>query len=145
MILYLDASALVKRYIEEEGSVETNAVIDKAEAVGTNLISRAEVAAGIMRSSRLGIIQHEQALQALAAFHSEWESFMRLPVSEGTVARAGDLVRDYDLRGYDAVHLAAAIIWQEAIGESVTLGTFDKKLRDSTYELGIGVWPQNLR
>lgn len=145
MILYLDASALVKRYIEEDGSAETNAAIAEAEAVGTNLISRAEVAAGIMRSSRLSIITHAQAIKALASLHSEWESYLRLPVNEGTVARAEGLVRDYDLRGYDAVHLAAAIIWQEAIGESVALGTFDKELSESALEFGISVWPKNLR
>jgi hypothetical protein len=36
-------------------------------------------------------------------------------------------------------------LWQEAIGESVTLGALDKKLWESTQGLGIGVWPRDLR
>lgn len=39
MILYLDASALVKRYVDEPGSVEVNQAISQAEMTGTALVS----------------------------------------------------------------------------------------------------------
>ncbi len=42
MILSLDASALVKRYVAEPGAREVAEVIAAAEAVDTSLISRAE-------------------------------------------------------------------------------------------------------
>ncbi len=35
MILYLDTSALVKRYVSEPGSKEVNALIEQANAVGS--------------------------------------------------------------------------------------------------------------
>ncbi len=38
MILYLDASALVKRYVEEPGSAEISSAIERAIAVGTVVI-----------------------------------------------------------------------------------------------------------
>ena len=44
MIAYLDASALVKRYVAERGSAEVGRLIDRAEAAGTAILSRAEVA-----------------------------------------------------------------------------------------------------
>ena len=44
MILYLDASALVKRYIAEPGTPELAEAIAAAEVVGTSIISRAETA-----------------------------------------------------------------------------------------------------
>ena len=47
MILYLDASALVKRYVAEPGSTEVNDAIATAEVIGTAIISRAEVAAAL--------------------------------------------------------------------------------------------------
>ena len=52
MILYLDASALVKRYVAEPGSVEVNEAISRAEVTGTALISRAEVAAALAKAVR---------------------------------------------------------------------------------------------
>jgi predicted nucleic acid-binding protein len=45
VIAYLDASALVKRYVAERGSRETIDFTARAEVVATSLISRTEVAA----------------------------------------------------------------------------------------------------
>ena len=55
MILYLDASALVKRYVAERGSREVIGLTTAAEIVATSLISRAEVAAALARAVRLGV------------------------------------------------------------------------------------------
>jgi predicted nucleic acid-binding protein len=142
MIVYLDASALVKRYIEEDGATEVNALINEADYNVTNLISRAEVSAAIMRASKMDILDQEDALVAVRRFRSEWESLQRLPVTEATVEEADNLVGLYDLRGYDAVHLAAAIIWQEAIGESIQFATFDRKLRDAAHQVELKTWPE---
>ena len=143
MIVYLDASALVKRYIEEDGTKEVSALIDEADYSVTNLISRAEVSAAIMRASRMNIIRRDEALEAIGRFRSEWESLQRLPVTEATVEEADNLVGDHDLRGYDAVHLAAAKIWQEAIGELILFATFDQKLHDVALSVELEAWPKN--
>jgi len=141
MIVYIDASALVKRYIKESGSPEVNDLFAEAASMLTNLISRAEVSAAIMRAARTGIIEQDAAERVLQKFRSEWESYQRLPVTEATVARADAIVSEYDLHGYDAVHLAAAMLWQEAIGIPVTLATFDSKLWEAARQAGLDVWP----
>jgi hypothetical protein len=51
-----------------------------------------------------------------------------MSVPESLVVRAGELAFEQDLRGYDAVHLAAALTWAEGMGESVTFATFDRQL-----------------
>lgn len=141
MIIYLDSSAIVKRYIEEAGTSAVNSLFSETNNIGTNLVARAEVAAGFMRAARIHLISRDDALSALEKFRSEWESYQRLSVTEATVLRADDLVTQYDLRGYDAIHLAAAVIWQEAIGEIITLATFDQKLWEAAKEYGIYAWP----
>lgn len=128
MILYLDASALVKRYIQERDSENVNTWIDAAEIVMTSLITRIEVAAAIARASRMKLISTDEALAALRQFHSEWESFQRLPITENTVIRGDALAYEHNLRGYDATHLACALIWQETLGMPVTLASFDSQL-----------------
>ena len=47
MIVYLDASALVKRYVAERGSRETGDLSASADVVATSLVSRAEVATAL--------------------------------------------------------------------------------------------------
>jgi len=128
MILYLDASALVKRYIQEKASLDINAWIKAADMVVTGLITRVEVAAAIARAGRMTLITPDETLAALRQFRSEWESFHRLPIAENTVVRGDGLAVEHNLRGYDATHLACALIWQETLGMSVILASFDSQL-----------------
>ncbi|MBI1864890.1 MAG: type II toxin-antitoxin system VapC family toxin [Nitrospirae bacterium] len=144
MIVYLDASALVKRYISEAGSRETERLIERASAVATSVVSRAEVAAGLARAGRLRVISQNDAASALQVFRSQWPDYLRLQVTETLIARADALAWDQGLRGYDAVHLAAAIVWQETIGESVTLATFDRQLWSAGGRIGLTPWPATL-
>lgn len=125
MILYLDASALVKRYVAERGSMEVAAAVAAASPAGTAVISRAETAAALAKAVRMGIITKEDATAALTRFQREWPHFIRLQVTEALVARAAALAWSHGLRGYDAVHLAAALTWQDAMGQPVRVATFD--------------------
>jgi uncharacterized protein len=128
VILYLDASALVKRYIEEKASQDVNTWIETADMVVTGLLTRVEVAAAIARAGRMKLITSDETLAALRQFRSEWESFHRLPITENTVVRADILAVEHNLRGYDATHLACALIWQETLGMPVTWASFDNQL-----------------
>ena len=141
MILYMDASALVKRYVAEAGSVEVNSWIKVAQMVTTALVSRAELSAALNCAVRGQMINSTDCQYALDLFRSEWESIVRLPVSEITVQRADFLACRYNLRGYDAVHLACALIWQESIGNPLTLVTYDQQLRQAASDEGLALLP----
>jgi predicted nucleic acid-binding protein len=142
MIVYLDSSALVKRYMVEASSAEVERLVSAAEQVGTAIISRAEVSAALSKAVRMNWLDHAEALKSLAVFQSQWSSLFRLNIRETTVERADALAWAHILRGYDAVHLACAILWQEAVGGAVTLATFDQPLREAAAKAGLAVWPE---
>jgi predicted nucleic acid-binding protein len=144
VILYLDASALVKRYIAEAGSAETGQLIAQAEGIGTSVISRAEVAAALAKSVRIGFLSREEASAALQVFRAQWVDLVRLQLTEVVIARADTLAWEHGLRGYDAVHLAAALFWQETMSEPVRLATFDHQLWQAATTAGMIAWPANL-
>ncbi len=144
MIVYLDASALVKRYVAEVGSDDVDALIERATVVGTAILSRAEVAAALAKASRMKVLPHREAEVALRAFGEEWASLVRVQMTEVLAARAGALAWDHGLRGYDAVHLAAANFWQDMLGEEVTVATYDHQLWDASRATGLGAWPERL-
>ena len=141
MIVYVDASALVKRYVAEAGSEEVDALIAGAQVIGSGIISRVEVAAAIGRSVRMKIITRAGAAKANQVFSADWESLIRLPVTETLVARAGFLALEHVLRGYDAMHLATALAWRETLGEEITLATFDRELWRGAKATGLTPWP----
>ena len=55
---------------------------------------------------------------------------------------AAHLAWEYGLRGYDATHFAAALIWQEMLEMPVTLATFDRELWLVAKKAGLAVWPE---
>jgi len=141
LIVYLDASALVKRYVAEAGSADVSALIDAALSAGTAIVSRAEVTAALARAARMKIVTRADAAAALEAFDADWESLVRLQLGEPLMARAARLAWQQGLRGYDATHLAAAHFWQDVMGEAVTLATYDRQLWDAAKATGLAAWP----
>lgn len=144
MIIYLDASALVKRYVAERGSREVIGFTAASDAIATSLISRAEVGAALARAVRLGVLGNRAGRRAQRKFSREWPDLVKIPVSETLVSRAETLAWDHGLRGYDAVQLAAALVWQDSIGQDVTLVTFDRQLWKSAPRAGLRAWPEKL-
>jgi uncharacterized protein len=142
MNIYLDSSALVKRYIEESSSQKVREWIDKAISIATSQITRAEMSAVLARATRMGIINFADAYKTLESFRTEWPDIVRLSVTELTIHRADSLAWEMGLRGYDAVHLATTLLWQETISEPIYLATYDQQLWQAGKEVGLLVLPE---
>jgi predicted nucleic acid-binding protein len=139
--LYLDTSALIKRYVNETGSPEVREWIRSADDKATVLVTRAEISAAINRLLRIKHLSQEDYANVLEEFRADWRDYHRLPVTEPLVARADALACGHNLRGYDAIHLAAALIWQELLGLPVTVVTYDKELAEAARASGMVVLP----
>ena len=85
MIVYADASALVKRYITELGSKELIALTTTAVAVATALVSRVEVASAFARAVRMGVLDDEGGRRVQRRFSREWLDLVRVAVTEALV------------------------------------------------------------
>jgi predicted nucleic acid-binding protein len=109
VITYIDTSTLLKLIIDEDGSERAMTIWSSADAIASvNLIvveARAALAAA-KRVRRLTDAQHRSAVTELEALVSDLHI---VPVTAELVARAAELAEEEGLRGYDAVHLAAAL------------------------------------
>jgi predicted nucleic acid-binding protein len=109
MITYVDTSTLLKLIIDEDGSERALTIWSSANVVASvNLIvveARAALAAA-KRDRRLTAAQLRSAIAELEALVSDLHI---VPVTDELVASAGELADSEGLRGYDAVHLAAAL------------------------------------
>lgn len=142
MILYLDTSALIKRYVNETGSPDVREWLRSADDKATVLITRAEMSAALNRLLRMKFLSQNDHASALTEFRADWMYYHRLPVTEPLVARAEALACEHNLRGYDAIHLAAALTWQDLLGLPVTVVTYDKELTEAARALGMEVLPE---
>ena len=142
MILYLDTSALVKRYIRESSTDEVLALIETAEAVGSTVLAKVEMAAALDKAVRQEWVPRKDARRAWRDFLDHWPAFTRLNVTSGIIERASLLAWEYGLRGYDALHLASALYWHDTLNIPITLATFDRDLWNAAQKAGTTVWPK---
>jgi predicted nucleic acid-binding protein len=142
LILYLDTSALVKVYIHESGTGEVKLLLGSATLTGTSPVSKVEMAAALARAWRVKYISQDESQRAWQKFQSEWPALLKMTISGPALDKAASFAWDFGLRGYDAVHLASAAIWQEALGDPVTLATFDQQLWRACGQVGLAAWPE---
>lgn len=114
---YLDTSALVKRYVREQGSGWIAGLMDRRAGhdLYTVRLSGPEAIAALTRKLRTGHLTATEAARAVRAFRRHWQRrLLIVEVAEVVAERAMDLAEQHGLRGYDAVHLAAALMVADA-------------------------------
>ncbi|MEM1880278.1 MAG: type II toxin-antitoxin system VapC family toxin [Desulfurococcaceae archaeon] len=142
---YFESSALVKRYLDEDGSDCVREVLARKPLVVSAVITRVEVAAAVARATRDNRVTKEEADAALQTFRQDWQDVMRVQLVEAVIERAAELAQKHRLRAYDAVHLAAALCWKEWAGLELWLASFDEDLRAAARSEELPTWPDNTR
>lgn len=153
-MLYLDTSALVKRYSSEKGSTAVVARFDRGEKIFTSRLTFAEVHASLGRKFRLGELTERDLAKLRDEFYSDWLfSLSVLDLDVGTLSALPRLVEEYDLKAGDAVHLSSAFWLRDTIRlrrvrggfeESVEFGVADKQLAKIAETCGLQVFnPEN--
>lgn len=109
---YLDASAVVKRYVSEIGSAWVQALCsNEKNAIIMAEITLAEVASAFARAARGGRISADEQLNYLDLFVGDCdEKYHLVAIERAIIDRAVDLTQVHYLRGYDAVQLATALV-----------------------------------
>jgi predicted nucleic acid-binding protein len=131
MTLYVDSSALIKRYVAEDGSDLAEAVLLADTEWVTGRHTLVEVMLAIYR--RLG--DAERSL-ATAAFERDWERTFVVALDDTVCRRAAEYGVATGARPLDALHLASA---DRAGGRSVPIVTFDVRLGLAARAIGFSV------
>lgn len=108
MIAYFDTSAVVPLLIDEPGSARATSLWDGADRVVSVRLLYPETRAALAQAERLGRLTARQLRGAVTEFDSLFEVIDLVEVDHVLAVRAGELAEARRLRGYDAVHLAAA-------------------------------------
>ena len=132
---YLDTSALVKRYVAEDGSrwLETAIFQSTDNMVLISRITVVEMRSALARRRREASIQPHDHADALSALSEDCLLRYRFVELESPVVDlAGELLDQYPLRAYDAVQLASALVVHRLLIEAnlapLTFVSADDKL-----------------
>jgi predicted nucleic acid-binding protein len=121
LITYVDTSTLIKLIVEEEGSDRAELIWQTADSVASVSLVVVEARAALaaagrgkrLSSKQLGVAQ-EGLADAVADLHL-------VEVTAELIESAAQLAESESLRGYDAVHLAAALFVEAAILSSADI------------------------
>ncbi len=114
--------------------------MEEAGRIATSAVAYAEARAALARKLREGVFSEEEHREAVAALDEDWRTLEVLSVTENVARLAGDLAEKHALRGFDAVHLASALLMRAASreqgdGEDVLFLGFDMDLMGAVAEV----------
>ena len=141
MILYLDTSALVKRYFLETYSDDVLSRWRSATQIVTSFVAYAETMASIYRKKREADLADTLIRRIANFFHEDWQSFIRVEVNDELNRYIDRVVERYPLRGFDAIHLASAMVIHERLSENFVFACFDDRLAGAAQSEGLATFP----
>ncbi len=130
MTLYVDSSALVKRYVDEPDSeLATNLIASDPQLV-TARHTVVEVRRNLAR-----LMNSTDAVAARTAFAEDVRAFALVELDAETCELAATIAESSGARSLDALHLAAA----RRLGTALTFLTFDVRQAQVARSLGFTV------
>ena len=108
MITYVDTSTLIKLLIDEVGTTEAGLIWDEPDVLVSARVGHVEARAALAAARRQGRISNDVFTNAVGGLEVLWSQLSVVEIDEDLMRLAGDLATAHGLRGYDAVHLAAA-------------------------------------
>ena len=136
MIAYFDTSAVVPLIINEPATSVCSRIWNESSRVVSVRLLYPEGRAALARAHRMNRVTRKQLTAAVAELDAIVEQVDHLEVTPELALTAGALAEQHGLRGYDAVHLAAALA---VAGDDLVLVTGDVDLSTAASDLGITV------
>jgi predicted nucleic acid-binding protein len=131
--LYIDSSALLKRYVDEPDSATADAILRSDPSLLTARHTVVEVRRNLAR-----LLDGRDATAARSAFIEDLAAVAIVELDDVTCDTAADIAELTGARTLDALHLAAA---QRAGGSAVGFVTFDLRQAQAARNLGMTVLP----
>ncbi len=130
MALYVDSSALLKRYVEEHDSSASVDAMSSDPVLVTSRLAEIEVRRNLTR-----LLDEESSLDARRQFTTDLDSFALVALDATTCNDAARIAEQTLCRSLDSIHLAAA----RRAGPSTALLTFDLRQAQVARSLGMKV------
>jgi uncharacterized protein len=109
--VFFDSSALAKRYIEEKGTDQVQAILSSASALAVSVICVPEIVSALCRRRRERKLSTEEYRNAKAAVLTDIDDAAVIGITEEVIARGVVLLEHFPLRSADALHIACASEW----------------------------------
>jgi predicted nucleic acid-binding protein len=130
MTLYVDSSALLKRYVDEHDSEVANELMSTDPVLVTSRLTEVEVRRNLAR-----LLSDELLDAQRRALSNDLDAFALVNLDATTMSSAAQIAEQTLCRSLDSIHLAAA----QRAGRATSLLTFDVRQARVAREVGLEV------
>jgi len=102
--LYLDTSALVKLYVNEEGAGVVRGASHQADVIATSALAYVEARSAFSRRRHEGALSVGEYRRVIHDLDEDWPRYLTIQVVESLIHEAARLADVYRLRDYVAIH-----------------------------------------
>jgi len=140
VIGYLDTSAFVPLLIAEPSSSSCRRLWDDADTVVASRLMYVEAAAALAQARRLDRLTERAHRGAVELLDELWAQLEVVELDQAAMVRAAALAERLGLRGYHAVHCAAA---ESVDDDELVAAASDRELLSAWSELGLATYDTN--
>lgn len=140
MIVFLDTSALVKLYHEEDSSLEVERALSNVEEIYLSGLAELEFRSTIWKKIRTKEIDEDIANTVIEAFEYDSNNYSWVEIDSEIIQSSKDLLMLHGksgLRTLDAIQLSSALVLKNADCQFIT---FDLRLRKFFQEEGLSTF-----
>lgn len=138
--IYAESSAVLAWLLAESTGEVADRALSRSDQVVTSLLTLVECCRGLARARLLGRITAQQERAALQMLESRAAGWNVLDMSASVADRGRVPFPHEPVRTLDALHLATAAVFLEALG-SLTMLSFDGRVRENAAALGMPLLP----
>jgi uncharacterized protein len=121
-VFYLDTSALVKRYHEENGTIPVNRLLDSiisgASKGVISSLALLETLSAINRKRSEGMIDRSGFEKIVSVFYEELHHLKILSIDDRKIASSIPYIMKYNLNSADSLHLTTALSEKPLMGKN---------------------------
>ena len=130
MTLYVDTSALIKRYVDERDSGVAEQLMLTDPVLATSRLTEVELRRNLTR-----LLKGDDLVHARRRAQSDLDAFALVDLDAATCNEAARIAEQTLCRSLDALHVAAAV----RTGRSTTFLTFDMRQAQVARSVGLSV------
>jgi uncharacterized protein len=127
-MIYLDSSALIKRYTEEIGTDLVRSILLTSAAIATSKLTYPEILSVLMRKHRAAEIARRSLTNIIDRFEKDWSHLFVLQFHNDLLPIAKKLISNHPLKAADAIHLSSALWLKHSTKTDVTFVASDSAL-----------------
>lgn len=136
--IYFDTSAWLKLYISEAGSAQAAELVSAYQIVSSSIILTESLSA-LRRRHTNRELSKAQFAHLVKQISADIANINSMPLSSQNLSKAEKIVLETPSGALDALHIAAALLFQDMTTLELQFATADKRQAQSAEQVGLNV------